>query len=578
MRLFSKINYIFNRKQKVKLIILLLLILLASVLELVGVSAILPLVNIAMEPEIVNENQYYIWFSRMLKIESVEEFIIVFSFLLIVLYVIKNTYLILYRNYQYSFTYDTNRLLSLKLMKSYLNQDYLFHVNHNVAELQRNISADVTQFMNTIAATINVVVEVLTCIMLTILLIITDFVTTILVVGMLGGALAIFWKISKRLQEKYGVATHEAKVEMTKWLLQSFGGIKEIKVMNRENYFLNSYDAAYQSHIDSHKKHSIVSMMPKHITETIIICCILMTFSIRILQGANIKEFVSTLSVFAVAALRMLPSFNRITEHIGTIAYGKAYVDSVFNDLKEIEKINNKQLSQNVNTNSISLKNRILVENLVFQYPNTNKKIFDKASLVIEKNESIAFVGGSGAGKTTLADIIIGLLEPDEGHVYVDKYNIFENLQAWHKTIGYIPQVIYLMDDTIRANVVFGVPEDEIDDERVWKALERAELADFVRELPDGIYTVVGDRGARISGGQRQRLGIARALYNEPSVLILDEATSALDNETEAAIIESIDSLHGQTTLIIIAHRLTTIQNCDKVYEIKDGQIYMKEK
>lgn len=576
MSLFRKINYIFNKKQKIKLIILLLLILVASVLELIGVSAILPLVDVAMNPEIISENKYYVLIAETFRLRNINDFILFFSLSLIILYIVKNTYLILYRNYQYTFTYDTNRLLSLKLMNSYLRQDYLFHVSHNVAELQRNISSDVTQFMSTVAATINVIVEVLTCIMLTALLLLTDFMTTVLVVGMLGVAMAFFWKISKTLQERYGVATHEAKVEMNKWLLQSFGGIKEIKVMNREDYFLQQYDSAYQNHIVSHKKHSIVSMMPKHVTETIIICSILLTFSIRVLQGADVKEFVSTLSVFAVAAMRMLPSFNRITEHIGVIAFGKAYVDSVFNDLLEIERIEDKGLQQKGELDKLPLHDKIQIKDLVFEYPNTNKKIFSQASLTINKNESIAFVGSSGAGKTTLADIIIGVLEPNEGHVYVDNYDVFKNLNAWHKSIGYIPQVIYLMDDTIRANVVFGIPEAEIDDERVWKALKRAELEDFVRELPEGIYTTVGDRGVRLSGGQRQRLGIARALYEEPDVLILDEATSALDNETEAAIIESIDSLHGQTTLIIIAHRLTTIQNCDKVYEVKDGQIVLK--
>lgn len=214
---------------------------------------------------------------------------------------------------------------------------------------------------------------------------------------------------------------------------------------------------------------------------------------------------------------------------------------------------------------------------MTFRYPETENKIFDNASLSIQKNKSVAFIGSSGAGKTTLVDIIIGLLEPEAGDVKVDGVSVFNHLDAWHKAIGYIPQMIYLMDDTIRANVVFGVTDDEIDDEKVWKALERAELADYVRGLKDGIYTEVGDRGVRLSGGQRQRIGIARALYNEPDVLILDEATSALDNETESAVMESIEHLQGQTTLIIIAHRLTTIQNCDEVYEIENGAINRKK-
>ena len=223
------------------------------------------------------------------------------------------------------------------------------------------------------------------------------------------------------------------------------------------------------------------------------------------------------------------------------------------------------------------MNEKLEVKNITFSYPNTDKNIFERASLVIEKNQSVAFVGSSGAGKTTLADIIIGILKPSEGQICVDGVDVFTHLDAWHKSIGYIPQMIYLMDDTIRANVVFGLPEEEVNDEKVWKALERAEIAEFVRGLKDGIYTQIGDRGVRLSGGQRQRIGIARALYEEPEVLILDEATSALDNETEAAVMESVDSLHGKTTLIIIAHRLTTIQNCDKVYAVENGKITLSE-
>ena len=256
--------------------------------------------------------------------------------------------------------------------------------------------------------------------------------------------------------------------------------------------------------------------------------------------------------------------------------YNKASVDNVFRDLKEAEELGKRELLQQHDIAKLSLNNEIRVSNLWFTYPNTTKKIFSDASVVIKKNKSVAFVGSSGAGKTTLADIIIGLLKPEKGQVFVDNLDVFTHLDAWHKSIGYIPQMIYLMDDTIRANVVFGLKEEEIDDEKVWKALERAELASFIQELENGIYTKVGDRGVRLSGGQRQRIGIARALYMEPEVLILDEATSALDNETEAAVMESIESLQGQTTMIIIAHRLTTIQNCDEIYEVDQGKITLK--
>ncbi|MBP3604433.1 MAG: ABC transporter ATP-binding protein [Lachnospiraceae bacterium] len=577
MSLLKKINYIFDIKQKARLFFLMILILIGSILELVGVSAILPLVNIAMTPEVINENEIYRMLAKWFDLQTANEFILFFSLLMAVLYVIKNSYMIFYKNFQLKFTYSVNRRISLKLMNCYMRQEYLFHVAHNVAELQRNVSSDVTQFVNTLSASINVVVEVFTLFLLIGLLVITDPMTTVLVIGILGTAVLVFWKISKMLQMKHGELAREATKDMNMWLLQSFGGIKEIKVMNRENFFLSNYDSACKKNIAAHKKYNIVSMMPKYVMETILICSILLAMSIRILQGVDIQDFVSSLSVFAVAAMRLLPSFNRLTEYISTIMFNKIGVESVFNDLKQIELLVQEETKQRRDIEKLQLKEKLEVKDITFAYPNTEKNIFENASLVIEKNQSVAFVGSSGAGKTTLADIIIGILKPSEGQICVDGIDVFTHLDAWHKSIGYIPQMIYLMDDTIRANVVFGLPEEEVSDEKVWRALERAEIAEFVRGLRDGIYTQIGDRGVRLSGGQRQRIGIARALYEEPEVLILDEATSALDNETEAAVMESVESLHGKTTLIIIAHRLTTIQNCDKVYEVEQGKITLSE-
>lgn len=554
------------------------MILIGSLLELLGVSAILPLIDVAIKPEIIEENQIYRMVADSFNLVTANDFILFFSLILALLYIIKNFYLIYYKNYQFKFTYNLSRSLSLRLMNCYLQQDYLFHVAHNVAELQRNITMDVRQFVSTVSTVINLIVEVCTCILLVALLLIADFTTTILIMVLLSISLLFYWGMSKKLQLKYGIEARGAEAILNKWLLQAFGGIKEIKVMNRERFFLDNYDSAYQKNISANKKYNLASLVPKYIMETILICTLLLAMSIRILQGADIKEFVSVLSVLGISAIRMLPSFNRITEYISTIMFNKSGVDNVFKDMKEIEKLEKKNLLQNRDIKKLNLERNIEVRDLTFVYPNTFKNIFDGASLTIEKNTSIAFVGSSGAGKTTLADIIIGVLEPKTGQVLVDGKDVFMHLDAWHKTIGYIPQMIYLMDDTLRANIVFGIKEEEIDDNQVWKALERAELADFVRELPDGIYTKIGDRGVRLSGGQRQRVGIARALYAEPDVLILDEATSALDNETEASVMESIESLHGQTTLIIIAHRLSTIQNCDKVYEVGEGKIKLKEK
>lgn len=577
MNLLQKINYIFSKKQKLKLFLLVIMIFIGSFFELMSVSIILPLISIAIQPDAITENKIYVYVAQIFYLDNISDFIVFFSLTICALYIVKNIYLLLYKNYQIKFTYMLNKTISLKLLNGYLRQDYLFHVGHNVAELQRNITSDVTQFVNTISTTINLFIETCTCVFLVTLLVVTDPLTSMLILGILLIALFIFWTFSKKMQLYYGMQAREAHADLNKWLLQSFGGIKEIKVMNRELFFLNNCDSAYSKNISANKKYNLITMMPKYVTEIIIICSLLGAMCIRTIQGADMKEFVSVLSVMAVAAMKMLPSFNRITEHISSIMFNKAGVENVFKDLRDIEKLEEKNALQIHDVDKLPLNQEIVVRNIVFAYPNTEKKIFNQASLCIEKNKSVAFVGSSGAGKTTLADIIIGLLKPAEGDVLVDGKDVFTHLDSWHKSIGYIPQMIYLMDDTIRANVVFGIPEDEIDDDKVWKALERAELSEFVKELKKGIYTSIGDRGVRLSGGQRQRIGIARALYSEPDILILDEATSALDNETETAVMESIEHLKGQTTLIIIAHRLTTIRNCDEVYEVNHGEIILQK-
>ena len=311
--------------------------------------------------------------------------------------------------------------------------------------------------------------------------------------------------------------------------------------------------------------------------ETVCICGLLLFMSTRIYLGADMASFVPVMSVFAIAAVRMLPSFNRISGCIGAITFNKASVDAVYNDLKEIEGLRVQFEEDSKDSVEVTLNDVLSIQNVTFAYPSKpDKVILNNVSIKIPKNSSVAFIGPSGAGKTTLADVILGVLKPQEGRVFCDDMDVYEHLHSWHKIVGYIPQSIFLIDDTVRANVAFGIDEKEINDEKVWEALEEAQLADFVREQKDGLYSRVGDRGVKLSGGQRQRIGIARALYSNPQILVLDEATSALDTDTETAVMEAIDSLAGSKTMIIIAHRLTTIKNCDVVFEVRNGSVFEK--
>ena len=318
-------------------------------------------------------------------------------------------------------------------------------------------------------------------------------------------------------------------------------------------------------------------MIPKYIVEAVCMTGLVLAIIIKILFGeADMIHFIPQLTVFATAAFRLLPSVGRINGYLTQMLSYLPSIDLVYHDLKEVDQY---QTEGNQEDESIyEFSNEIHIDHVTFRYPDGVEDIVHNVDFKIPKGKTVAFIGSSGAGKTTMVDIILGLLKPTKGFIYADEMDIHKNPDKWHKQIGYIPQMIYLADDTIRANIAFGVFEEEIDDEAVNRALRQAQLDGFINTLPEGINTYVGDRGVRLSGGQRQRIGIARALYHNPEILVLDEATSALDNETETAVMESIDSLQGMKTMIIIAHRLTTIRNADFIYEVSDGQVINRQK
>ncbi|XME01238.1 ABC transporter ATP-binding protein [Lachnospiraceae bacterium C1.1] len=578
--MLHKINYILDREQKLKLIIVMLVIIGGSLLETLGVSAVLPLISIITDPEIINEEgSKYKIVKDLFNIPDARTFVLYMAIALIAVYIIKNIYLIFMYNLQYRYTYNNQRRVSYRLMQCYLSQDYLFHVSHNIAELQRNCSSDVNGFFTVVLNLIQLVTEAFTCLFLVAFLMMQDIATTMAVVVLMGVFLLFVLLVYRKKMTALGERARMLGAIQGKWLLQSFGGIKEIKVQNKEEYFLEKYDDSYKNNIKVMRKQAIYNLLPRPMMETICICGLLGFVAVRIYMGASMQYFVPIMSVFAVAAVRMLPSFNRISGCIGMIMYCKPSLEAVYDDLHNIEGLRMEVEKDNNDKTEINIDKGVELKNVRFAYPSKpDKIILENISFDIPKNKSVALIGPSGAGKTTLADVILGVLKPQGGKIYADDIDVYEHLHAWHKSVGYIPQTIYIIDDTIRNNVAFGVDPANIDDAEVWRALEEAQLADFVREQPDGLDSNIGSNGVKISGGQRQRIGIARALYRNPKVLILDEATSALDNETETAVMESIDALAGQKTMIIIAHRLTTIRNCDIIYEVRGGKVAEKSK
>ena len=601
--MLKKLGYIFSKKDKMTIALLLVAVVIGSFFELMGVTIFMPFIEIIMDQNVIMENELLHWVYMTLGFQSTTGFLTAISAAIIFIYIFKNLFMIWEKNAIYKFSYRTQRTISTRLLTAYMNEPYTFHLNKNIAVLQRSMQEDTDLFTKGIIHAMEMLAEVVVCIAIGLYLFKVSMSITAVVVGLLVVCVGTFTVISKRYSRKLGQQSQQYKGTLYQWMNQSLGGIKEIKVLNREDYFIQSYDSYFQKYVHGLRMNRLIGIIPKHVVEAVSMTGLLIAIIIKMHFGQKeLIDFVPQLSGFAVAAFRLLPSVGKINEHMSATLYSAPSLDLIYHDLKEVEDMmgaGSEYGAMNTDTDGMlhqtetgsaksdkevavnpswKLKERIKVQQLSYHYPDSEINVIDKADFVIEKGKTIAFIGSSGAGKTTMVDILLGLLKPQYGKIYADDMDIEKNLPTWQKEIGYIPQVIYLSDDTIRNNIAFGVPADQIDEEAVMAALKKAQLAEFVENLPEGLETYVGDRGVRLSGGQRQRIGIARALYHDPEILVLDEATSALDNETEAAVMESIENLHGTKTMIIIAHRLTTIRNVDTIYEVTGGQVVERSK
>lgn len=575
--MYKKLSYIFSKRDKYKIALLLCIMVAGSFLELLGVAVFQPFVNIIMMPDSIQENPYLARIYQMFGCSTTESFLTVVALGIIVIYVVKNVYLWVEQNLILKFTYGVQQKLSTRLLTTYLAEPYTFHLNKNIAELQRSMQEDTGLFTQVLMHTLQLIAEVVVCVVLGVYLFSVSNSITVVIVGLLILCVVLFTKLTKRFTEELGKESQLYKGKLYQWVNQSLGGVKEVKVLNREDFFISSYRDYYTLYIKGVRINRLLSISPKYMVEAVCMTGLLIAIILKLNFGhGELDTFIPQLATFAVAAFRLLPSVGRINEHVNNILYAVPSVDLIYGDLKGIEDYQESKGEEE--GKEWSFEHEITAKHITYAYPNTDTNVLEDANCVIPKGKTVAFIGSSGAGKTTMADIILGLLAPQRGKILVDDIDVFKNLTMWHHQIGYIPQVIYLSDDTIRNNIAFGIHEDQIDEEAVKTALKKAQLAEFVDTLPDGLDTIVGDRGVRLSGGQRQRIGIARALYHDPEILVLDEATSALDNETETAVMEAIESLQGSKTMIIIAHRLTTIQNADIIYEVGDGKVTERSK
>ncbi len=569
----KKVNYILDKNQKKVVILVLVLSIIGSFLEMLGVSVIVPLITVMLTPEIITENEYL---SEVVFIQnaSYETLVIFIGVGAIVLYVIKNLYFIFLSWVKVKCSCKIQRETAITMLDSYMSRGYQFFLDKNYGELERGVGADVNALYNFIYSCFRIMSEALTIILIIIYMCFADWQMAMAMILLSGFCLVLINFVFRRQMYLAGQESRKYSAKSGQAVLQALHGIKDVLVMQKQKYFIDIYTENKKKHHKSLVKQTVGGEIPAYIVEGVCVAGLLGVVCYRIMAEGNSVAFIAVLASFAVGAFRILPSLGKISSALNTATTSWPSVESLYSNIMKARNIQNRRpIEDNVN---VGFYNSIKINDMSFAYNKEQKEVLQNTSVEIKKGESIALIGESGAGKSTLADIILGLLIPQKGSITIDGIDVHTIPNAWAKLIGYVPQSVFLADASIMQNIAYG--EHKIDVDRVWEVVEKARLTAFIKELPNGLETVVGDRGVRLSGGQRQRIAIARALYHEPEIMVLDEATSALDNDTEQAVMEAIDSLQGQTTLIIIAHRLTTVKNCDKIYEIQNGKINLKDK
>ncbi len=578
-RMMRQMSVILNKKQKKQIAGIFIVILFGSVLELLGVSALLPFIQAIMAPEELLKNNYVACFVGVFGIHGNMQLIVWLGCGLVLLYLFKNVYLIWSSYLQCSFSCNTQKELSVMMLRSYLNRPYSFFVNHNSGEILRGVSGDAGGIYSVIFYFFKFLSEILVVISISIYLIKTDagMAFGVVISGLICLIIIVF--SLKRKISQMGYTARDANTITNKWVNEAVSGAKDVYVYKKNVFFIRNYERAFEDGAKASAMYNFASGCPERIIEAVCAIGIIITVVIKLGTGTEAESFVPKLAVFAMGAFRMMPCISRVASDISIFIFQRPSVESAYTNVTEarryISEIESRTDSE-LEKNNVTFMDKVIIEDIVWRYDNSERNVLDGLSMTIHRGEAIGIIGESGSGKSTLSDILLHLYRPLDGRIMMDDIDINTIPVSWNKCIGYVPQMVFLMDGPVRSNVAFG--EDNIDDDRVWDALDRARLKEYVESLPDGLDTIVGERGIKFSGGQRQRIAIARALYNKPQILVLDEATSALDNDTEKAVMDAIDNLYGEVTLIIIAHRLTTIANCDRIYEIADGKARERDK
>ena len=575
LKIWKKMLVLLDGKQKRTMVGLVIMMFIGAMLEAFSITLVVPVAALVMDPMAIEKNKLVSALYQWLPFESPKTFGTVVMLSMVVAFILKNVYIYFMQKSMYRFVYTNQFSTSERMMKNYMRRGYEFYLNADTAVIQRSITSDVNNMYGLILSVLQLISEIIVFITLSAYLLSQEPVMTIFLGSLLLITLLIIKVIYKPIMYKAGKDNQDYYSNLFKWINQTVTGIKEVKIGGREKYFIETYKGYGKGYVDAVQKYTLYNNIPKLFIESVCVGGAVLYFLYLFLTGQSSEDIMTIITAFGLAVARLMPSANRINNQLNNISFYEPFFMGVSDNLQdEIDQKNTDVSFMEVPKEKLPVTKEIVMEKVSYKYPNTDKWILKDVDVTIPVGQAIGIVGTTGAGKSTIVDVLLGLLVMQEGKITADGQDIFENgnYRKWLKNVGYIPQSIFMIDDTIRKNVAFGIPDEEISEERIWEVLKEAQLDEFVKSLPEGLETSIGERGIRISGGQRQRIGIARALYEDPEILIMDEATSAVDNDTEKAIMDSINRLHGSKTLIIIAHRLQTIEKCDAVYRIGDGK------
>lgn len=571
MKDLKNILFILEGKEKWNLFFQVALMFAGTLLEMLGIGILLPVIVLLSDKSSTANNSKFLEFFSDLGITQRSEIILYVMSLVVAIYFIKLIFLSFQSWNQNSFIYNLQYSLSQKLYTRYLNKSYLFHVEHNSAELIHNVRNVVQQFSASLMSVLTMVTEFLNLTGIVVLLFLIEPLGTLIILIFLALSGWLFSNFTNKKLAMWGRELNYFDSLRLQHLQQGLGGPKEVKIFGAEDFFISEFGKASWGITNTSKKYMTIQALPRLLFEFLAVIGILLLVKIMLVQGESLESVIAKIGIFTAAAFRLIPSLNKIVTSVQNVRYTSTPLDVLkkeFSDFREAS-IDDSRIKET----TLSEIHTIELKVTRFKYPGAVKNSIENVCFHIARGQSIGIIGSTGAGKSTLIDIILGLLSPDEGYIKVNGQNIDVDVRLWQKQIGYVPQFIFLTDDSLLKNIAFGIPDEKIDLQAVTKAISLAQLSTLVAELPSGLETKVGERGIRLSGGQRQRLGIARALYHDPSILILDEATSALDIETEKNVMGAVEGLYGNKTVIIIAHRYSTVENCDVIYKLENGTV-----